>query len=226
MSMDPFVQLCLACLAFLAMHFVSSTPLRPVLAGALGEKGYLGLYSLAAFATLGWMVWAYGKAPSEALWPGPRWLPAVLMPISFILIACGLFSRNPTAVGAAKLLQGPDAARGILRITRHPVMWGFMLWSAAHLLARGELKALPFFGTFLVLASLGALFIDARKARTYGEDWARFASATSYVPFLAIAQGRNRFDAKEIGWRNPAIGLALYAAAFWLHPMAFGARPY
>jgi uncharacterized membrane protein len=224
--MDPFTQLCLASAAFLATHFASSTPLRPALAGAIGEKGYLGLYTLVSFATLGWMIWAYGQAPSEAAWPGLRMLPALLMPFSFVLIACGLLTRNPTAVGAAKFLKAPEAARGILRVTRHPVMWGFILWSGAHLLARGDLKGLVFFGSFLVLASLGALLIDARKARNHGEDWRRFAAVTSYFPFAAILQGRNRFDAKEIGLRNPAIGLALYAAAFWLHPMAFGARPY
>jgi len=46
------------------------------------------------------------------------------------------------------------------------------------------------------------------------------------VPFVAIARGRNRFDAREIGWRNPLIGLALYALFFWAHAWMFGARPY
>lgn len=223
--MDPYI-LYAATIAFLATHFISSTPLRPLLAEALGEKGYLGLYTAVAFLTLGWMIWAYGKAPPTPLWPGLRLAPAIAMPFAFILLACGLLSRNPTAVGQAKALQSAEAARGIFRVTRHPVMWGFILWSGAHVLARGELKATVFFGSFLVLAALGALLIDARKAQAAGADWARFAAATSYVPFLAILQGRNRFDAAEIGWRSPAIGLALYAAVFWLHPMVFGMRPY
>lgn len=224
--MTPELQLYAACAAFLATHFVSSTPLRPALARALGEKGYLGLYSLAAFATLGWMIWAYGRAPVEPLWPGLYLLATPLVPVAFVLIVCGVLSKNPTAVGAAGLLKKPEAAQGIIRVTRHPVMWGLMLWSGAHLLARGDLKATVFFGTFFVLAALGALLIDRRKEKTLGEDWQRFAAATSYFPFLAILQGRNRFDATEIGWRNPAIGLALAALVFWLHPIAFGARPY
>jgi uncharacterized membrane protein len=105
-------------------------------------------------------------------------------------------------------------------------MWGFMLWAASHILARGDMKSLVFFGGFLVLAALGALFIDRRKEKTLGEDWQRFARVTSFFPFLAIAQGRNKFHAEEIGWRNPAVGLALYALFFWFHPMLFGARPY
>lgn len=224
--MDPSKQLFLAAAVFLATHFVSSTPLRPALVKAIGEKAYLGAYILVSFATIGWMAWAYGKAPAEPLWPGLRLLPALLMPLSFVLIACGVLSKNPTAVGAAGLLKSAEPARGIIRITRHPVMWGLMLWSGAHLLARGEFHATVFFGTFLVLAALGALLIDARKRKTLGEDWRRFERSTSYFPFLAIVQDRNRLDAAEIGWRNPLVGLALYAVAFLAHAWLFGARPY
>ncbi len=46
--MDPSAQLYFAAAAFLATHFVSSTPLRAVLAKGIGEKAYLGVYSLAA----------------------------------------------------------------------------------------------------------------------------------------------------------------------------------
>ena len=226
MSADPMAQLYAASLAFLATHFVSSTPLRAALAKAIGEKAYLGVYSLAAFATLGWMIWAYGRAPVEILWPGRPLLPALVMPFAFILVACGLLTRNPTAVGQGKAMAAAEPARGIIRVTRHPMMWGFMLWSAAHILARGELKATVFFGTFLVLAALGALLIDRRKEKALGEDWKRFAAVTSYFPFLAILQGRNTFRAKEIGWRNPAIGLALTILFFQAHAWLFGTRPY
>ena len=223
--MDPYI-LYAATIAFLATHFISSTPLRPALSRAIGERGYLVAYSLMAFATLGWMIWAFNRTPSEPLWEGLRLAPAVLMPFSFVLLACGLLSRNPTAVGQARAMASDEPARGIIRVTRHPMMWGFILWAIAHILARGEMKATVFFGAFLVLAALGALLIDRRKEKALGADWQRFAAVTSYFPFLAIAQGRNRFDAAEIGWRNPAIGLALYALFFWFHPMLFGAIPW
>jgi len=45
--------------AFVLTHFVASTPLRPRLAATLGEWPYRGAYSLVAFATLAWMIWAY-----------------------------------------------------------------------------------------------------------------------------------------------------------------------
>jgi uncharacterized membrane protein len=148
------------------------------------------------------------------------------MPISFILLACGLFANNPTVVGMYRLLKNADPARGIIRVTRHPVMWAFLLWALAHLLARGDAKSLLFFGSFAVLASVGTLLMDRRKQQSLGENWARFAAVSSNLPFLAIVQGRNRFDAGEIGWRNPAIGLALYALFFWFHPALFGIRAY
>ncbi|MEW5863868.1 MAG: NnrU family protein [Pseudomonadota bacterium] len=223
--MDPFAHLALACAAFLAAHLVSSTPLRGALVRSLGERGYRALYSAAAFATLGWMIVAYARAPAEPLWPGLRLVPALAMPFAFVLIVCGL-ARNPTAVGADRLLKSAEPARGILRVTRHPVMWGILLWAGAHILARGELKATIFFGTMLMLAGLGSVLLDARKAIEASADWQRFAAVTSHIPFVAIAQGRNRLVLAEIGWTKPAIGLALYALVFWAHPWLFGARPY
>jgi uncharacterized membrane protein len=219
-------MLLLSCAVFLATHFVPSTPLRAPLVKAFGQWGYTGLYSAVAFAVIGWMSWAYTRAPSEALWPGVRWLPAVLLPISFLLLACGLLASNPTIVGMYRLLKNQDPARGVIRVTRHPVMWAFLLWALAHIAARGDMKSLLFFGSFAIVAGIGTLLIDRRKANTLGENWERFAAVTSNVPFAAILQGRNGFDAKEVGWRNPAIGLALYVLFFWFHPMLFGSRPW
>lgn len=226
--MDAMAMLALACAAFLLTHFVSSTPLRAALAGALGEKGYLVLYTAVAFATLGWMGWAYGRAPlTPPLWPGLRLLPLLVMPVAFALLACGLFTRNPTLVGSEHLLRRPNAAHGILRVTRHPVMWAILLWALVHILARGgDQKTLLFFGTFVVVAGMGTILMDKRKADKMGTDWAKFAAVTSNVPFAAILQGRNAFKGAEIGLHAPAMGIGLYAIFFWAHPYIFRAYPY
>jgi uncharacterized membrane protein len=201
--------------AFLATHFVTSTPLRGVLVRSMGEWPYRGLYSAVALVTLGWMIWAYSNAPREMLWLGPRAAAYVLMPLAFVLIACGYW-RNPTMVGADKLLKSEDPARGIIRVTRHPIMWGIMLWAAAHIIVRGDLRALVFFGSFVVLAAIGTLAMDSRKRSN--PDWPRFASVTSHIPFVAIAQGRNRMAWREIGWLRPAMGLAVFGAVLLFHP--------
>jgi uncharacterized membrane protein len=208
---------------FLLTHFVPSTPLRPVLVKALGEWPYRGMYSIVALAAFAWMIWAYGNAPREPLWTGLRLLPLIVMPVAFVLLACG-YSRNPTMVGADMLLKSDDPARGMIRITRHPIMWALMLWSGAHVLARGDLKSAIFFGGLFVLAALGTLSIDARKKSN--PDWARFAAVTSNIPFVAVAQSRNRIVWREIGWLRPLAGIAAFVILFAAHSWLFGVRPY
>ena len=204
-----------ATLVFLATHFIASTPLRPRLVAALGEWPYRGAYSLVALVTLVWMGWAFANAPREPIWAGIKELPYLVMPLAFILIACG-YGRNPTMVGADRLLKSEDPARGVIRITRHPIMWGIMLWAASHILARGDLRSLIFFGGLLLVAALGTILMDARKRRN--PDFARFAAVSSNVPFVAVAQGRNRIVWREIGWMRPAAGLAVFFVVLLFHP--------
>jgi uncharacterized membrane protein len=223
---DTTLTLILATLAFLGIHILPSTPLRRLAVGTVGESAWLGLFSLASLACLAWMSVAYRQAPFEGLWPGLRLVPLALVPPAFVLLACGLLSRNPALLGQAGALKREDPARGIIRVTRHPVMWAIMLWAAAHILAIGSLQAVIFFGGLLMLAAVGTAMQDARKAAQLGEDWARFTERTSNLPFAAVLQGRNRIVWREIGWWQPAAGLAAFAAVLWLHAWLFGVRAY
>lgn len=224
------LQLTLAVLVFLATHIVlSSTPLRGRIVGRIGEKAFLGLYSLIALLAIVWMSIAYAQAPQyQHLWlpgPGLRHLPLLLMPLVFILLAAGLTAKNPTAVQGEDALDRQDAVQGILRITRHPVQWAIVLWAALHILANGDLASLVFFGGFLLLAAAGPLLIDRKLAAAQGARWERFAATTSNLPFAAVLQGRQRLALAEIGWRPVIIGLAVYALMLALHPWLFGASP-
>ena len=226
--MDPLIHLTIAAVAFLLTHWIASTPLRGTLVRSIGEQTYLGSYSLVSVLTFGWMIYAYRHAPAVPLWNAPAlksW-PLFIMPFAFILLACGVMGRNPTAVRQESALKTEEHARGILRVTRHPVMWCFVLWSTTHLLARGDTASLLFFGAFFLLALSGTALIDARKARALCEDWKRFASVTSSIPFSAIIEGRNRFRIAEIGWTRILVGLVLYGLLLGLHPLLFGVRPY
>src|SRR5262245_16814010 len=173
--MEPTAVLVVASAAFLATHFVTSTPLRPALVRAIGEWPYRGLYSLVALGGIVWMAGAYGNAPYQPLWAGLRLVPVALMPIAFVLLVCG-YSRNPTAIGGEGLLKTGEPAHGMIRVTRHPLMWAIALWSGAHLAASGDLASVIFFGGFLLLAGAGTLTMDAR--RKADPDWARFAALT------------------------------------------------
>ena len=174
------------------------------------------------------MAWAYLSAPFLPLWqvPGVKLWPLAVMPFSLVLVAAGVMTKNPSAVGQAAALRDEDPARGILRVTRHPVMWGIALWAAVHLAARGDVASVVFFGGFVVMALAGTALIDARKADTHGEEWARFAAVTSNVPFSAIVEGRNHLSAREIGVGRIVAGLAVYAVVVAIHPWLFGVRAY
>lgn len=224
--LDSTLYLVIATLVFLGIHILPSTPLRAFAVRRVGEGPYLGLFSLASLAGLLWMGFAYKQATFYALWPGLHLLPVFVMPFAFVLLACGVLARNPTAAGQAGALRHPEAARGILRITRHPVMWAILVWSGSHLLAIGSLQAVIFFGGLFLLAMAGTTLQDARKAAQLGDDWRRFAGRTSNIPFVAIAQGRNVLSWREIGWRNPAIGLALFGVLLYTHAWLFGQRAY
>jgi uncharacterized membrane protein len=211
-----------ACAYFLLIHFgVSGTRLRDALTGRLGEGPYRGLFSLASIAGIAWVTYAYRRAPLIATWgflAGLRPLAWVLVFIAFLFAAIGILTPSPTQVGMESRLD-PAAARGMVRITRHPFLWGVGLWAATHLIINGDVASLLLFGTMLLLALGGTAAIDAKRRRKYPEQWAKFAQVTSSVPFGAIARGTNRLAPAlaEIGpWRILA-AILLYALAFYLH---------
>jgi uncharacterized membrane protein len=223
------IQLLLAAAFLIASHYgISSTPLRRWLVDRLGERAYLALYSVIALVAIVWLSIAYARAPDVELWPFAPWMalvPLLLMPVALIFLGAGVSTPNPTAVGAPDMLDPEDAARGILRITRHPVMWAIALFAFSHMVANGDLASLIFFGTFAALALIGTLLLDRKYAARLGPDWQRFAAVTSNVPFGAIAAGRQRIVFEEIGWLRIGAAFALYIALLLLHPWLFGVSP-
>ena len=121
-------QILFAGCLFVGAHLgVSSTPLRGRLVSAVGERGYLGIYSLLALTTLVYLIWMYGEVPRyHYLWlPAPTlyWVAKLVMPIAFIFLLGGFMVKNPTAVGMEGVLSDPEQRKksisGLLRITRH-----------------------------------------------------------------------------------------------------------
>ena len=192
----------------------------------LGERAYLALYSVIALVAIVWLSIAYARAPDVELWPFAPWMalvPLLLMPVALIFLVAGVSTPNPTAVGAPDMLDPENAARGILRITRHPVMWAIALWGLSHIAANGDLASLVFFGAIVALALIGTLLLDVKYAARQGAAWQRFGQATSNVPFAAVFAGHQRFAPHEIGWTRIAVALALYALLLALHPWLFRA---
>jgi uncharacterized membrane protein len=218
----------IAAAAFLlASHFVpSSTGMRAALVTRLGERAYLGLYSVVALGAIVWLVAAWRRAPYVELWPTAGWLaviPLLLMPVALIFLVGGVSGPNPTAVGAPDILGAPEPARGMVRITRHPVMWAIAVFALSHMVVNGDLASVIFFGSFAALALVGTTLIDRKYAARRGADWQRLAAITSNLPFAAIAAGRQRLVLAEIGWARFGAALLLYVVLLALHPWLFGA---
>ena len=118
--------------------------------------------------------------------------------------------------------DGAQSPRGVIRVTRHPMLWSFAIWAAVHIIGNGDTATIIFFGAFLVTALAGMPSIDAKLARRDWETWQAVSGGTSIVPFVAIAQGRNRFVAGELGWLMPAIAVVAWIVMLLVYPWLFG----
>jgi uncharacterized membrane protein len=227
------VWLVVAAAVFLLIHLaISGTRVRDAVAGAIGEGPYMGLFSLASLACLVWMAIAYAQAQRSGadpvFWtatPVTKWIQLVVTFVAFLLIVPGLLTPNPTSVRQEGQLEKPDAVRGVLRVTRHPFLWGVALWAAGHLMVNGDFASLILFGSLLALAVFGPASIDGKRRRKLGAAWDGFATQTSAVPFAAIAAGRQSLSLSEIGWWRLGVAVILWAALVVAHPMLFGVSP-
>lgn len=226
------VNLLAAAAFFVLLHLlVSGTRLRDALTGVLGQGPYMGLFSLASIAGLTWLSFAYASARSAA-WNASYWdvTPATrgfqlgLMLLALLLIVPGLTTPNPTSVRQEGALERPDVVKGMLRITRHPFLWGVALWALGHLLVNGDRAGIALFAALLALAIFGTASIDAKRKRALGNKWDGFATQTSNIPFGAILAGRQSLNLGEIGWWRIALAVAIYAALLVGHPFLFGVR--
>ena len=212
--MTPQMGLFFSAVAFVGTHFLLSHPLREPLVRRLRTGRFQLLYSVVALVTFGAMLFFYrqvGREPqlwavSEAMWIGG----AILMWGGSILFV-GSFAGNPALPGAPGPKGGP---RGTLAITRHPMMWGFALWAIVHLVTVATAKAIVLDGAILLLALVGSVMQDRKKAGLMGERWHEWVAQTAFVPF-----GR--------GFATPGAvalvgGTVLWLAATWLHPMPVG----
>jgi uncharacterized membrane protein len=220
------LSLAFAGLAFCGSHILlSSTGLRGSLRDQLGERGFLAVYSLTALVTFAWFLVAYAHAPTIILWERREWtalVSVVVMPFAAILLIAGYTTANPTAVGMERMARVNDPAPGILRVTRHPVMWAIGLWAVSHLIANGDLRSLIFFGAFAGLSLGGTVLIDRKKQLALGSNWPRLAEVTSNLPFAALIAGRTGLRWREIGLLRIAAGLLLYAVLYRAHGIIAG----
>ena len=224
------VPMAIGGLLFVLFHLgLSSRPLRGRLVRRLGPARFQALYSLTALVGFVLLMVGWRYAPFVELWSSDakwmRHLPLTLVPLGLFLVVASNTTKNPTSAGQAEAAAEPP--RGIITVTRHPGLWGWALFALAHIPVNGDLAALIFFGSFVVLAFAGMLHIDARRRSDAPEVWARFASQTSIVPFAAILRGKTRLDTTGM-LRALVVSVVVIALAVLGHEWLFGvpALPY
>jgi uncharacterized membrane protein len=207
-----------AAATFVGTHFLLSHPLRRPLVGVLGEKAFLGVYSLVAAATLGATIWAYRTAEITPPWwqvGGGLWAASTALMLVASILLMGSLVRNPALAGAGTSAATAEA-RGVFAVTRHPMMWAFAIWGVSHILIYPVTKNMVLSAAIIVLALVGAALQDRKKAALDPEGWPAWQARTSYLPFGATIAGRARFGAHALGG-----GVVVWLAATWAHiPLA------
>jgi uncharacterized membrane protein len=210
-----------AAVAFAGTHLAMSHPLRGPMVRALGERGFLGIYSLVSLVTLGLLAWTYRAAPLEPLWwpvGDALWAVATIVMLLASVLLMGSLLGNPAFPSGGRAVTAPAQARGVYAITRHPMMWAFALWAAVHLAVYPVTSNAILTAAILILALVGAALQDRKKALLQ-PGWTQWQARTSYWPFAAIAAGKARFG----GFRPHDIagGVVIWLAATWAHlPLA------
>ena len=220
--MTDVTMVAAASVAFVGTHFLLSHPLRAPLVARIGEGGFLGLYSLVAAVTLGWMGHAYWTAaPGAPLWPvgDGIWAAVTIVMLVASVLLTGSLIGNPALPDPTGAATAPAEARGVFAVTRHPMLWAFALWGACHVAVYPVAANIVVALAIIVLSLVGAALQDRKKERLKPEVWCAWEGKTSYWPFAAIAAGRARFG----GFRPHDIagGIVVWLAATWAHiPLA------
>lgn len=209
------IELAAALAVFLLAHSLPARlGLKDRLVARAGRRAYLLGYSLVSVALLAWLIDAARRAPYLPLWdpaPWQAWIPLAAMPVAFVLLAAGLAQPNPLSIS----LRAGDAPGAIVAATRHPVLWGFLIWALAHVPPNGDVVSLVLFGGMAAFAAAGMPILDRRARDRLGE--ARWRA-------LAAGEGPRADGGGLVLWA--LAGLALYV---WFlvqgHALLIGVDP-
>lgn len=142
-------------LLFLGVHSVRivADDWRSARIASVGEQRWKLVYSLGAVVGLVLIVWGYSLARQApvTLWVPPagvRHLTALLVLVSFVLVAAAYIPRNH-----------------IKSLLHHPMYAGTALWGGGHLIANGTVADLLLFGGFLIWSLAGFTAARARDRR-------------------------------------------------------------
>jgi len=213
-------------LAFAFSHIaLCAEPIRSELVEKMGPLKFRLVYSFIAIGTFApaAVIAFTNRHMGPVLFVLPRWaelgLALTLMFGAVLLIVLSLATPSPVSMIPAKA-----EARGVLRITRHPMNMGWVAFGLAHLVSNGALSDVVFFGACFVFVGLvGAWHMDRRRRRQGDDRLADFFRETSMIPFAAILLRRQRLVLSEIAWPMVIVGIVVWAALVFYHGRLFGA---
>lgn len=222
------VEFLVACALFIGTHVAPRLfGLRQRLIAKLGRRNYMAGYSVASVTLLLWVLWSAQRAPYVELWPpspARHAVPLLVMPLALALLGAGLLRTNRLSISLRVAGDAGAQPDGILSVTRHPVLWAFLLWAISHLIANGDLVSAFLFATLALFSAAGMIALDRRSRGKLGDD--RWNGQARESPLIPLAKGLparlRREDCTGI-----AIGLGLYAAMLaGLHQWLFGVVPF
>jgi uncharacterized membrane protein len=149
--------------------------------------------------------------------PGVKVLVWVLSAISFVFLYPATF--NLLEIAAIQKPQVHLYETGIIRITRHPQMFGQVIWCIAHTLWLGTSFTLVTSMGLILHHLFGVWHGDRRLSDRYGEAFAAVKQRTSIIPFQAILDGRQSLQWHEF-LRPAYLGITIFVGLlWWAHPL-------
>ncbi|EKE74222.1 NnrU family protein [Celeribacter baekdonensis] len=179
---------------FALFLFSHSIPTRPAVkrraVAAVGARGFTILYSLLSLAMLLLLIRAANWPDQVLLWPQS----AITLTVTRIgmLAVCMIFALslgrpNPFSFGGAKTDAFDPSRPGFVRVHRHPLLLGFLLWAGLHLLPNGDLAHVLLFGALGGFAILGMRLLDRRRQKELGmQTWQTLWHPAKRAPLRTV----------------------------------------
>lgn len=223
--MSPTSTIILLWLAFAVSHMLlSSLALRPRIVALLGEKAFMGVYSLVALATFIPMVSVYfgNRHSGPMLWSVSITPPieigiSLVMGVVLVLLVASIVTPSPVSM-AVRPNQAVEV-KGVHFITRHGMFMAAGLFGLVHLIPNGFASDIAFFAGFPIFAVIGCVHQDRRKLTTDSERYAEFHAATPLIPFSGAKTLRGLRELSPIAY---GVGIALAVLLRHFHVQWFG----
>lgn len=168
------MELLIAGLAsFIAIHVLPTLgDNRSVLVARFGEQTWKIMHSMITVGAIVLIVLGWKRTPYEVVYDPPAWGRHATMLLMFIVLY---------------LLVGRRMGSNLKRHTAHPMLWGVVLWSAAHLLANGDKRSLVLFTTMAAYSLFAMWWQTARgKAQKATEVWPMRSEFYAFCATLAV----------------------------------------